>query len=100
MKRNAAITVFVIVWSMLFFYQTFRATYLAPWAKQTFQVELPKIPLLFPPAGWIMFYRVDPSYGRAEVYGVNGESLEEIDPHDILETQAVGYDNPFASRMC
>lgn len=91
--RNTAITVFVIVWSLFFFYQTFRARILAPWAKQVFQVELLKIPLLFPPAGWIMFYRVDPNYGRAEVYGVNGETLETIDPHDILETQALGYDN-------
>jgi len=93
MKRKAAISVFVVVWSLLFFYQTFRMNYLFPWARRAFQVELPSIPLLFPPAGWIMFYRVDPSFGQTEVYGTRGEALEAIDPHDILKTRAVGYDN-------
>ena len=89
LRRNTLITVFVIGWTLLFQYETLRASYLSPPAGR----ELPKVRLLFPPAGWIMFFNVDPSYGFAEVYGVRGGERILLDPHDILETKAVGYDN-------
>ncbi len=54
---------------------------------------LPKFPLLFPPAGWIMFFDVDQSFGYAEVYGLRGQQPELLDPHAIFATKAVGYDN-------
>lgn len=92
-RRNVIITCVVILWTLLFHYQTFRVNYLTPWVKRTFDLELPKIPLLFPPAGWIMFYTIDPSYGFAEVYGILGEESVQLDPHDIFTTRAVGYDN-------
>jgi len=40
-----------------------------------------------------MFFNVDAGYGGAEVYGVKGGQKDLLDPHDILETKAVGYDN-------
>lgn len=88
-RHDRAITVFVICWSLLFFYETFRANYLSPLAG----FRLPKWPLLFPPAGWIMFFNVDPSYGFAEVYGLRNGKNEIIDPHQIFKTHALGYDN-------
>ena len=88
-RRRIVITWFVICWTILFQYETLRANYLSPFLKR----ELPKLPLLFPPAGWIMFYRVDNSYGFAEVYGLHGSQPITLDPHDIFETRAVGYDN-------
>jgi hypothetical protein len=49
--------------------------------------------LLYPPAGWIMFYRVDEIEGRAEVYGIRGGEPEYIDPHRIFDNRWIGYDN-------
>ena len=89
LRRNTLITVFVICWTLLFQYETLRASYLSPLVGR----ELPKVRFLFPPAGWIMFFNVNPSYGFAEVYGVRGGERTLLDPHDILETKAVGYDN-------
>lgn len=40
-----------------------------------------------------MFYNVDNGYGYAEVYGVKGNQTQWIDPHDILQTRPIGYDN-------
>lgn len=88
-RRNAAITWFVIVWTLIFQYETLRANYLSP----LFKRHLPKLALLFPPAGWIMFYHVDQSYGVAEVYGMRSGQPFLIDPHQIFQTKAVGYDN-------
>ena len=92
-RRDIAITCFVIVWTLFFHYQTFRVNYLQPFFQRTFNRELPRIPLLFPPAGWIMFYRIDPVYGFTEVYGFRGGEPVLLNPHDVLETRAVGYDN-------
>jgi len=89
LRRNTLITWFVICWTLVFQYETLRLNYLSP----LFQRELPKLRLLFPPAGWIMFYQVDKSYGFAEVYGIAGGEPVKLDPHDIFETQAFGYDN-------
>ena len=90
-RRNTAINVFVACWLLLFGYETFRAGYLDPLVGR----RLPKFPLLFPPAGWIMFFNVDRSYGFAEVYALPRAGTEpvKLDPHDIFETKAVGYDN-------
>ena len=87
--RHRIITAFVICWTLLFHYESLRASYLSPLVRR----ELPKVPLLFPPAGWIMFYNIDPSYGFAEVYGIRGKEPVKFDPHDIFATRAVGYDN-------
>lgn len=88
-RRRILITSFVILWTLLFHYESLRANYLSP----LFKRELPKLPLLFPPAGWIMFFNVGRSYGCAEVYGVRGQQVSLIDPHKICETCAIGYDN-------
>ena len=88
-RRNTTISVFVVCWLLLFGYETLRAGYLSPLAGR----RLPKLPLLFPPAGWIMFYNVDRSYGFAEVRGIRAEQPFTLDPHDIFSTRAVGYDN-------
>ena len=87
--RNRVITGFVICWALLFQYETLRASYLSPLAHR----ELPKFRLLFPPAGWIMFYNVGPSYDFVEVYGIRGQEAVKLDPHEIFATRAVGYDN-------
>jgi hypothetical protein len=55
--------------------------------------DLPKLKFLFPPAGWIMFYNVNDNYGNVEVYGVKNGQTQLIDPHDILQTRSIGYDN-------
>jgi hypothetical protein len=89
LRRNTLITIFVACWIALFHYETLRANYLEPLVRH----RLPKVKFLFPPAGWIMFFNVDPSYGFAEVYGHSGSQLIPIDPHDIFETKALGYDN-------
>ena len=89
-RRNGWITAFVIIWTLVFHYETLRANYLSPLARR----ELPKLPLLFPPAGWIMFFNVDRSYGFAEVYGLRGHQEPiQLDPHAIFATKAIGYDN-------
>lgn len=89
LRRNTRMSLFVICWTLLFQYETLRASYLSPF----FGRELPKFPLLFPPAGWIMFYNVDRSYGFAEVYGLKEGEPTQLDPHEIFKTAAVGYDN-------
>ena len=87
---NTSITWFVILWTLVFHYETLRHTYLSP----LFRRELPKLPLLFPPAGWIMFFQVDPSCGFAEAYGLRqGKPTTPLDPHAIFATRAIGYDN-------
>ena len=88
--RNALISVFVVAWLVLFHYESLRAHYLDPF----FGRELPKVRFLFPPAGWIMFFNVDDSEVRAEVYGQNGSGLPEpLDPHRIFPNRWIGYDN-------
>ena len=89
MKRNTWITLFVLAWITVFHYETLRLRYLSPLVGR----ELPKLKFLYPPAGWIMFYTVDRSYGMAEAYGVKQGRTELLDPHAIFSTRAVGYDN-------
>ena len=92
-RREAWISAFVVVWLSLFNYESFRYGYLRPWLDR----ELPKVKFLFPPAGWIMFFRVGEDDARAEVYGIKKkgklEDLEPIDPHRIFKTRWLGYDN-------
>ena len=89
-RSRALVTCFVAAWLSLFIYESFRFSYLSPLAG----TPLPKMPLLYPPAGWIMFYRVDPAYGFAEVYALKpGRQPELLDPHAIFSTRAIGYDN-------
>lgn len=87
--RRIAIGVFVAAWLFVFNYESLRYNYLGRWLG----ADLPKVRWLFPPAGWIMFYRVDGADGRAEVYGRKGAQAELIDPHRIFATRWVGYDN-------
>lgn len=87
--RNCLIMIFVVGWLILFNYESLRQFYLNP----LFRKELPKVKLLFPPAGWIMFYQVSPSYGFVEVYATREGLVQQIDPHLILLTRAIGYDN-------
>ena len=105
LRRNTLITIFVICWTLIFQYETLRASYLSPLVLRLRSApalseaeglagrELPKLPFLFPPAGWIMFFNVDKSYGFAEVYGFQGSQRVKLNPHEIFETRAVGYDN-------
>ncbi len=88
-NRNTWISIFVILWTLLFHYESIRYFYLNP----LFHRNLPQMKFLFPPAGWIMFFNVGESYGLAQVYGVKNHHVEEIDPHRIFETKAVLYDN-------
>ena len=88
-RRNVLISCFVIVWVGLFHYETLRLNYLSPWLGH----PLPKLKFLYPPAGWIMFFNVDRSYGYAEVYGLRQGRPEMIDPHRIFSTRFVWYDN-------
>ena len=115
-RRHTLITCFVLAWTLLFHYETLRANYLSPLVLRLRSAQagrqLPKFPLLFPPAGWIMFYRVDPSSGFAEVYRIRVERAIKLDPHQIFQTKAVGYDNirrnvliealsrPYAGSFC
>ena len=87
--RNIFITLFVILWTMVFHYESLRHFYLQP----LFKRSLPKLMLLFPPAGWIMFYRQPDSDGFTEVYGVREGDVQRIDPHDIIQVRTIGYDN-------
>ncbi len=88
--RDRFILLFVAVWLALFHYESLRLNYLSSLVGR----ELPKFKFLFPPAGWIMFYRVDSAEVRTEVYGLNNEDrLELIDPHRIFNNQWIGYDN-------
>jgi len=109
MKRNVWISLFVIVWTAVFHYETLRLNYLSPLALRLRSAlalskaegrveglvgrELPKLKFLYPPAGWIMFFHVDESSGVAEVYGIRKSQPVLIDPHDIFETRFVWYDN-------
>ena len=88
-RRRTAVSAFVAVWLAVFHYESLRLNYLDRWLG----TELPKVKLLFPPAGWIMFYRVEAADGRAEVYGLKGGQAALIDPHRIFATRWVGYDN-------
>lgn len=87
--RSVLISFFVTGWLLAFHYESLRYFYLNP----AFDRELPKIKFLFPPAGWIMFYRVDNQFSCAVVYGVKNGRKEFIDPHDILPTRFIGFDN-------
>ncbi len=89
LRRSILVSCFVAYWLLLFNYESLRAHYLQPLTSR----PLPKQALLFPPAGWIMFYQVDPSYGFAEVHGLRSGQSEPIDPHRIFETRNIGYDN-------
>jgi len=40
-----------------------------------------------------MFYDVGDDFSYVEVYGVKNGTLQLIDPHQILQTRAIGYDN-------
>src|SRR3989338_2699266 len=88
-SRNAAISVFVVLWLFIFHYESTRIFYLAT----ATQSDPPKFKFLFPPAGWIMFFNVDDTYSHVEVYGKMGESVHSIDPHDIFRTRTFGFDN-------
>jgi hypothetical protein len=88
-RQRFAIKAFVAGWLLVFNYETLRGGYLEPWLG----MALPKVKFLFPPAGWIMFYRVDDADGRAEVWGLRGGREELINPHHIFSTRWLGYDN-------
>jgi hypothetical protein len=87
--RNKLISIFVVLWLAVFYYESACYYYLQP----LFRRELPRMKFLFPPAGWIMFYNIGDKFGYAAVYGVKNGMPELIDPHQILETRAIGYDN-------
>lgn len=81
--KNAAVIIVVVLWLFLFHYESTRY----------FFHDFPKTKFLFPPYGWIMFFRVDDDFSYVEVYGKKGEQIELIDPHDIFRTRTIGFDN-------
>lgn len=87
--RKIFITVFVILWCLAFHYESVRYFYLVP----LFNRSLPKIKFLFPPAGWIMFYRIDAAYGHIRIFGFKDRQHYEIDPHEVFRVRTIGYDN-------
>ena len=87
--RNKLISIFVIVWLAVFYYESTCYYYLQPLLKR----ELPRMKFLFPPAGWIMFYNLGDNFGNVEVYGIKDGNPQLIDPHQILQTRPIGYDN-------
>ena len=87
--RNIFISIFVIVWTLVFHYESIRFFYLNP----LFDKPLPKVKFLFPPAGWIMFYSVGNTYGHVQVYGVTDRGMVALDPHDINRVRTIGFDN-------
>ncbi len=87
--KNIIISIFVVVWLVVFHYESTCHFYWEPLSGR----PLPKMKFLFPPAGWIMFYNVGDNYGYTEVYGVKDGRTQLIDPHQILQTRAIGYDN-------
>ena len=87
--RNKVISGFVLIWCLLFAYQTLRYNLLNP----LLSLELPRIPLLFPPAGWIMFYQINPTFGTAEIHGIRSKRTTRLNPHQIFQTKTIGYDN-------
>lgn len=88
-SRNTYITIFVILWLLVFNYESIRFFYLNP----LFKSQLPKVKFLFPPAGWIMFFQVEDEFGYAEIYGTKDGIPDLIDPHNIIETKTILYDN-------
>ena len=87
--RGVFISLLVVCWLALFQYESLRTFYF----NQVLKKDFPKTKFLFPPAGWIMFYKVGKSAGNIEVYGVKGKQSQLIDPHDIFRTRTIGYDN-------
>lgn len=87
--RNTYISIFVVLWLALFQYESLRGFFFNGYLKQ----EFPKTRFLFPPAGWIMFYTVEPEGGYYEVVGVKGRQRHVIDPHEIFRVRTIGYDN-------
>ena len=87
--RNTIITIFVILWTIVFHYVSARVFYLQPFFKR----PLPMVKFLFPPAGWIMFFNVNDQSSYVQVYAVKDKEVHPLDPHQILRTRDVGYDN-------
>jgi hypothetical protein len=87
--RNISVTVFIILWCLLFHYESTRHFFLNNITKKDF----PKTKFLFPPAGWIMFYTVDDRFGFTEVYGVKEGKVRLIDPHEVFQVRTIMYDN-------
>lgn len=86
--RDILISIFVIVWLLIFHYESARYFYLQPF----FAKPLPKMKFLFPPAGWIMFYNVGDRSVFAEVLGGKNGHWQSIDPHEIIRNRFVGFD--------
>jgi len=99
------ITFFVIFWMVLFHYESVRHFYLNPYVYpkiKNLKVVAKLLPegfkktkFLFPPAGWIMFFRVTPSYGNVEIIAIDGQRSYRLDPHQVLLTRDIMYDNVY-----
>ena len=101
--RQTVISLFVILWCGVYHYMSVKAFYLEPLLKR----PLPRVPMLFPPAGWIMFYNVGNQFGEVQVYGLEGVRLQGqgnnmsidaqskylLDPHEIFRTRTIFFDN-------
>ena len=46
-----------------------------------------------------MFYNVDDRFGYIEVVGQKGNEMYFIDPHEIIETRTIGFDNIFRNIL-
>ena len=87
--RDTIISAFVLIFICAFHYESIRSFFLEPLVGR----ELPKVKFLFPPAGWIMFYNVDERFAHTQIYGIKGQNAILLDPHWILSTRFVGFDD-------
>ena len=76
--RNTIITIFVIVWLTVFHYESTRGY----WLESIFKTKLMKVKFLFPPAGWIMFYKHD----------VNFANVKDLSNDHLIQHQHDHYD--------
>ena len=94
--RDQFISIFVVIWLLVFMYNTARHFLLRPlWTKFFPQsaIEFPINKFLFPPAGPIMFYNVDDSFGSFRVSGIKDGQLYELNPHQVVLNRTLFYDN-------
>ncbi len=94
--RDRFITLFVLIWLIVYFYNNTRLMLLRPFIQRHFPraaAHLPVNQFLFPPAGPIMFLHLDDTFAHFVVYGVKDLKLYELNPHKIIQNRTLFYDN-------
>ncbi len=94
--RDHFISLFVVIWLMVFMLNTTRHLLLEPFLKRSFpgfSLALAVNKFLFPPAGPIMFFNVDDSFGFYRVSGIKNGKLFDLNPHEVILNRTLFYDN-------